>query len=443
MELQVIFNKDAVMILPPGVNKMTGLCAALDDLKLSRHNVVGIGDAENDHAFLESCECSVAVANAIPALKERATIVTEGARGAGVAETIDRLIATDLSDVDITSPRRCITIGSLDQNEITIPCYGPNLLICGQSGSGKSTFVTGLVEQIVQKRYQVCLIDPEGDYEGLENYRTVGDEKHAPSPAEVMQILQDPDANVVVNLIAVPAGDRPNSFISFVTALEELRLRTGRPHWLFIDEAHHVLPSEWGLAPSAITEQLNNVVLITVHPGHTSPTVLRKINTVVVVGREPKLLAAEFANVIGANLPDAPDGDLERSEALVWFTDQDHLLFGVKTVPSRSEHHRHKRKYAEGRLEEERMFRFRGPEGKLNLPAHNLSMFVEIAEGIDAETWMFHLKRGDYSRWFRNSVKDSEIADQLEAIEKDASLTDAASRVRVKEAILHKYAAPA
>ena len=66
LELDVIFNKGAVMILPAGVNKGSGLSAALKDLQLSAHNVVGIGDAENDHAFLQLCECSVAVANALP-----------------------------------------------------------------------------------------------------------------------------------------------------------------------------------------------------------------------------------------------------------------------------------------------------------------------------------------------------------------------------------------
>jgi HAD superfamily hydrolase (TIGR01484 family) len=78
LELQIIFNKDAVMVLPSGVNKKSGLCAALEELGLSPHNVAGIGDAENDHAFLESCECPIAVANAIPALKTQAALVTAG-----------------------------------------------------------------------------------------------------------------------------------------------------------------------------------------------------------------------------------------------------------------------------------------------------------------------------------------------------------------------------
>src|SRR5512142_1286064 len=65
LELQVIFNKDAVMVLPSGVNKASGLRQALDGLKLSVHNTVSIGDAENDHAFLAASECAVAVANAL------------------------------------------------------------------------------------------------------------------------------------------------------------------------------------------------------------------------------------------------------------------------------------------------------------------------------------------------------------------------------------------
>ena len=100
LELQIIFNKEAVMVLPSGINKMTGLCAALNELKLSPRNVAAVGDAENDHAFLESCECSIAVANAIPALKETADFVTQGERGAGVVELMEKLIASDLAELD-------------------------------------------------------------------------------------------------------------------------------------------------------------------------------------------------------------------------------------------------------------------------------------------------------------------------------------------------------
>lgn len=100
LEYQVIFNKGAVMVLPSGVNKASGMKAALKVMQLSACNTVGVGDAENDHAFLQMCECSVAVANALPAVKERCDWVTQGDHGRGVTELIDRLVANDLADVE-------------------------------------------------------------------------------------------------------------------------------------------------------------------------------------------------------------------------------------------------------------------------------------------------------------------------------------------------------
>jgi len=95
LDLQVILNKGSVMVLPTSVDKATGLTSALDELGISAQNVVGIGDAENDQAFLAMCGCGVAVANALDALKAAANQVTRGEAGAGVREVIDSLIATD------------------------------------------------------------------------------------------------------------------------------------------------------------------------------------------------------------------------------------------------------------------------------------------------------------------------------------------------------------
>jgi HAD superfamily hydrolase (TIGR01484 family) len=96
LELQVIFNKGAVMILPSGVDKASGLAAALTDLGLSAHNVAGIGDAENDHAFLDLCEVGAATANALPALKDASDHVTDAEDGEGAREFIAALLKDDL-----------------------------------------------------------------------------------------------------------------------------------------------------------------------------------------------------------------------------------------------------------------------------------------------------------------------------------------------------------
>jgi hydroxymethylpyrimidine pyrophosphatase-like HAD family hydrolase len=99
LEWHVIFNKGSVMALPASITKATGLECALDELRIPPERAIGVGDAENDHAMLRLCGLGVAVANALPSLKDDADLVTRGARGAGVTELIDRLLAHELDDL--------------------------------------------------------------------------------------------------------------------------------------------------------------------------------------------------------------------------------------------------------------------------------------------------------------------------------------------------------
>jgi hydroxymethylpyrimidine pyrophosphatase-like HAD family hydrolase len=93
LDVQLIFNKDALMLLPAGVDKRSGLLAALGQIELSPDQVVGVGDGENDLPFLQACGRSVAVANAVPALRDAADLVTAGERGEGVQELIEQLLS--------------------------------------------------------------------------------------------------------------------------------------------------------------------------------------------------------------------------------------------------------------------------------------------------------------------------------------------------------------
>jgi hydroxymethylpyrimidine pyrophosphatase-like HAD family hydrolase len=125
LELQVIFNKGAVMVLPAGVNKATGLQAALAELGLSPHNVVGVGDAENDHAFLSLCECGAAVANALPTVKQTADLVTRRDHGGGVCELIEGLVANDLAECEVRLGRHHVLLGTHDDGrEVRFPPHG-------------------------------------------------------------------------------------------------------------------------------------------------------------------------------------------------------------------------------------------------------------------------------------------------------------------------------
>src|ERR1700733_14559146 len=141
LELQIIFNKGAVMVLSPGVNKAAGLSAALNDMELSAHNVVGVGDAENDHAFLRACGCAAAVANALPMVKEAADVKLVGDHGAGVVELMMESICRD--DAHLASlERRGILLGTAQSHEVFLEPYRGNILITGKSGIGKSTLAT-------------------------------------------------------------------------------------------------------------------------------------------------------------------------------------------------------------------------------------------------------------------------------------------------------------
>jgi hydroxymethylpyrimidine pyrophosphatase-like HAD family hydrolase len=437
LELQIIFNKGAVMVLPAGVNKATGLTAALADLGLSPRDTVGVGDAENDHAFLDLCECSVAVANALPALKVRADRVTHRARGAGVAELIDRVLADDLG----TPERRRIHLGERDGGgDEWLDPVGGGVLVSGTSGSGKSTLTTALLERLTAAGYQYAVIDPEGDYTELETAVTLGSPQRAPLVEEVLALLGDPRRNAVVNLLGVALEHRPSFFDTLLPRLQELRSRTGRPHWLVIDEAHHLMPEGWG--PADVPSR-RGTLLITVHPESVAKSALAAVDTVLAVGGRPAKTIAGFCEVVGEPAPRAADIERLRSgDTLLWRRGAAEAVL-VHMEPPKAERRRHSRKYAEGNLGPERSFFFRGPDNRLNLKAQNLLMFLQLADGVDDATWEFHRAAGDYSRWFRDGVKDPDLADAVEPVEADAGLSPAEGRAAVRRAVEARYTLPA
>jgi hydroxymethylpyrimidine pyrophosphatase-like HAD family hydrolase len=442
LELQIIFNRDAVMVLPAGVNKATGMDHALRKLGLSPHEAIGIGDAQNDHSFLERCECAVAVANALPTILEVAAFTTMGEAGQGVAEVIDELIANDLSRMHGQLQRNLVAIGTGPEgNAVAIPPYGLNILIAGPSGSGKSTVTAGIVERLIDRDYQVCMIDPEGDYGTLSQVLSLGSPRHAIPVNEALAVLEDPKLNLNLNLLGIPLADRPQYFGHLFPSLQAMRTRTGRPHWIVLDEAHHMLPHNWGHVGKALPHRLGETILVTVHPDHVAHAILSMTDLVILVGESPEKRLNEFANALDLTFHWPDDLRYQRGHAVAWFPHSGKPPFSMRIMASRAERIRHLRKYAEGNMRD-RSFYFRGPDGRLNLKAQNLVMFAQIAEGIDEETWSFHLQNGDYSTWFREAVKDPYLADQAERIEHRRDLQPAESRGLIVRFIEARYTLP-
>jgi HAD superfamily hydrolase (TIGR01484 family) len=443
LELQVIFNKGAVMVLPSGINKGTGVRAALRELGISQHNCVAIGDAENDHALLAECEIGVAVQNGLPMLKERADWVTRGARGDGVIELAEGLLDSDLRELEPRLTRWNVELGEREDGEkVSIPSYGPRLMLCGTSGSGKSTLVTALLERLADLDYRFCLVDPEGDYDELLDAVVVGGEQAVPTTDEVVSLLARGDKSAIVNLMGVPFEERPGFFAALMARLLECRARCGRPHWIVVDEAHHMLPEDTRPLVDVVAQLPKTALLVTVHSDRLARPVLRDLDALLVVGAAPRAAVQRLARILEIPSPEVPEEPLPPGVALLWSRSTPGEFTTFRRAAPRSEHHRHRRKYAAGSLGEDKSFFFRGPENALNLRAHNLALFLQIADGVDDATWMHHLHRHDYSTWLREAVKNDALADEVAQLEGRSELDPRASRKSVRTAIERYYTLP-
>jgi len=257
----------------------------------------------------------------------------------------------------------------------------------------------------------------------------------------VLAILEDPKINLNVNLLGIQLADRPVFFGQFFPGLRVLRTRTARPHWVILDEAHHLLPLEWGHLSEALPQQLGETILVTVQPDHLPPAILSLVDVIIAVGKSPDKTLRSFSSVTGEAIL-WPEGlSYKPGKAVIWLPRLGHPPFSMSVIPGSRDRIRHRRKYSEGNMLNN-SFYFRGPAARQNLKAQNLAVFAQLAEGIDEETWLFHLCRGDYSRWFREAVKDHYLADQTERIEQRSNLQPAETRKLIHRLIDSRYTLP-
>ena len=279
LELQIIFNKGAVMILPSGVNKETGLRAAVAELSLSPHEVVAIGDGENDHAFLSVCECGVAVANGLPMLKQHADLVTRGAAHEGVIELIEMVLRDDLA-MARALPRHDVLLGHALEGgrEVRIAPRAGNVLVTGASPPERVALVSAFVERLCEAGYQLCLIDPEGAHRALKGVVHLGTRERAPTLDEATKVLENPDEQLVLTLVGLPEAERPRFLESFRARLHKLRAQTGRPHRVIVEQAERLISSSWNLEAT---------VFVTEHEGRLPASLRDAIEVAITVGPTP------------------------------------------------------------------------------------------------------------------------------------------------------------
>ncbi|MEP7208036.1 MAG: HAD-IIB family hydrolase [Casimicrobiaceae bacterium] len=318
LELQIIFNKGAVMVLPAGINKAVGLAAALVELDLTAHNVVAVGDAENDHAFLRACGCAAAVANALPSVKDEADVRLGADHGAGVVELIERICCED--GALVAPQRHGLLVGhDRDGTPVYLEPHGGGVLIAGKSGIGKSTLVTALTERMVEMVLEFCILDPEGEYDSLRNVVSIGADADGPSADEVMELVEKRAGNVVIETRALATAERLDFFAQLLPRIASLRARTGRPHWLIVGAAHHLLAASRDDVAELLPESMGGTVFITAHPENVAASALESVRYVIAFGAAAQGLLDAFCAAAGAP---AVRGASSPADDEVWFVDR-------------------------------------------------------------------------------------------------------------------------
>ena len=254
-----------------------------------------------------------------------------------------------------------------------------------------------------------------------------------------MQVIRQPGKSCVVSLFGAKGEDQPPLFGTLLRALQDQRLRTGRPHWIIIDEAHYPVAASWAPIDELHVEELHSVVYVTAFPEKMPAGVLKSIDLVIAVGDEPDALLANYCELTGDSPPTLqPPSDRPERLAVSWSRSKAAPVW-FQGLPLRSEHQRHQHQYFDGDMDAENRFYFRGPEAKLNLAASNLRTFMELAEGVDDETWLYHLQRGDVAVWFRDHIQDADLAGLAEQLQQAPEIPPQESRRQIVELIRKLY----
>jgi hypothetical protein len=236
----------------------------------------------------------------------------------------------------------------------------------------------------------------------------------------------------------------PGAYVELMARVVALRAQCGQPHWLLIDEAHHLMPANMQRAEEALPERLAGVALLTVQPQAIAARALGWINTVIATGDAAQETLRQFAAVTHQVIEAAcAQAALATGEGLLWMREEGARPVRARVYVPDTERRRHQRKYAEGELPPDRSFYFRGPRNELNLRARNLMEFIRMSDGVGDETWEYHRRRGDYSRWMADGIKDDTLASEAQRIESNEELSSELSRVTMRKAIERLYTLPA
>ena len=424
LPLTLIFNRGRLMMLPQSTGKGAGLREALTMLRLSPHNAIAIGDAENDHDLLAVCEFGVAVSWGSRMLQANADEVLAGDGPSAVAGYI-RKAAKEMRLPPERMDRTRLVLGTIEDGyPLALAMRGRNMVIAGDPRSGKS-WVAGLMcEQLILQGYNMCIIDAEGDYRTLESLPGVvvfGGDNPVPELPDLSRVLRHPYMSVIIDLSHVPYREKVNYLNTLLPMLASLRRITGLPHRIVVDEAHYFLhePNVRDL----VDFDLGAYTLVTYHLSdlHTD---LRKAIEGIIVKRTTDLREVRTLLEMAGN----PDAESEwRSIFAGLNVDEAVLLPGIqeaggmlrrfKLSPRLTVHVRHKAKYVDLQLIEGQGFVFMDNNKAVGPPARTLKEFVSSLKTLPLPVIEAHARRGDFSQWIADVFHDHVLASDVRKVE--------------------------
>jgi hydroxymethylpyrimidine pyrophosphatase-like HAD family hydrolase len=418
MELPLVlaFNAGRLMVLPQGMSKATGLNAALRALRLSEHNAIAIGNAENDHAMLTACEVGVAVSWGSPALREVADEVIDGDGPAAVADYLRRLRPP--AGMPIGGPdRHRVLLGALPSGDaLSLAVRGRNVLVAGDPRSGKSWLTGLLCEQLILQHYCVCVVDPEGDYRPLEALPRVvafGGSSSPPRPYEVARTLRHPDVSMVIDLSHLKHEEKRDYVQTLLPLLAALRNRGGIPHRIVLDEAHYFVEGPDGRL--LLDLDAGGYTLATYRPAQLAPSVLAAAG-VVLLTRTTDLsgLRALHAEEVADGV-----GRLSLGEAMLLPScdESPNQPMAFRIAPRLTEHVRHRQKYLDIPVADRHAFVFTSHNRPLGCKVQTLTEFGAFLSECPPPVLAGHLDRGDVSRWVGDVFGDYVLAGRIYALE--------------------------
>lgn len=443
---QLIFNREALMALPSGLNKAVGVQRTLAELGRSERNLIAFGDAENDLPLLAAAEIGVAAQGSRPEIAAQADEQLSRPGGAGIARYVSRLL--DQGGNAPTPARQNLVLGhTMAGAPVAFPGSGVNMLVCGDPRSGKSWLAGLVTEQLIERGYRLCVIDPEGDHVALSRRSGVlalGHDLALPPPHIVPRLLIDEPLSVVLNLSSLPPKEQGVYVDEVLCALECARNVTGIPHWILVDEAHCFF-HEAAPCVRHMESRTGNFILVTYRPSLIANDVQSNIGAYLITSTtvdEERYFITKLLQLRGPGHLVSHDAltELEMPRSGLLIEETSGARWQVFIPADRVTNHvHHARKYADTRLPDDKAFRFLYADSPTPVLAHNVVEFHNAVRTVPMDSLRHHLGAGDFSRWVAGVLGDEQLADGMRKLERTMRLDALPNRKEILAHIEHHY----